>query len=338
VTAPAIGRAQVGPPQPVVFPPVRPAEASDQPGVVARGVYSVRSADGGPGAARAEVVEATDDPVNGLDADPASAGRQAPVVAPRPIVPPEPQLSSGAFHSPRPREGRAGRHPILTTVRTAGELMITFGLILLLFAAYEVWGKAAIVNAHQSDLDQQLSQQWDTPDDEPTVSPTGPAPTGSPTKKALGPPSGNAIARLYLPRLGKHWVVVEGVTRADIRYAPGHYPGTAMPGEVGNFSVAGHRTPAIFWDLDKIGKNDLIIVETRKNWYVYRFSSREIVSPHAVEVVAPVPDQPGVTPVIPMITLTTCNPKWDNYQRLIVHGILLYSQPRSAGPPKELGG
>jgi Sortase domain len=54
---------------------------------------------------------------------------------------------------------------------------------------------------------------------------------------------GTAIGRLYLPRLHLHWVVVEGVALADIRYAPGHYPGTALPGDPGNFAVAGHRLP-----------------------------------------------------------------------------------------------
>jgi len=39
-----------------------------------------------------------------------------------------------------------------------------------------------------------------------------------------------------------------------------------------------------------------------------------------------------------MLTLTTCNPKWDNYQRLILHAKLDHSMPRSAGRPKELGG
>jgi sortase (surface protein transpeptidase) len=39
-----------------------------------------------------------------------------------------------------------------------------------------------------------------------------------------------------------------------------------------------------------------------------------------------------------MLTLTTCNPKFDNYERLIVHAELVRSQPRGAGPPAELGG
>src|SRR5262249_34441204 len=146
------------------------------------------------------------------------------------------------------------------TLRSTGELLITLGLVVLLFAGYEVWGKAAIVGAHQNDLDQQLTQDWGNP----VVGPSG-APGGAPA----APPSGGAIARLYIPRMHKQWVVVQGVTPSDIRYAPGHYPETAMPGQLGNFSVAGHRTPAIFWDLDQLRKGDYVGVETRDSWYVY---------------------------------------------------------------------
>jgi sortase A len=66
--------------------------------------------------------------------------------------------------------------------------------------------------------------------------------------------------------------------------------------------------------------------------------SAEIVHPNAVEVVAPVPGRPGAAPTNAMLTLTTCNPKWDNYQRLVVHAEMVRSQPRSAGLPAELGG
>jgi sortase A len=143
---------------------------------------------------------------------------------------------------------------------------------------------------------------------------------------------------LYLPRLGKSWVVVEGVAPRDIEYAPGHYPNTALPGDVGNFAVAGHRSPAIFWDLDKMRTDDPVVVETRTTYYIYLVTAVKIVAPTAVEVVAPVPGQPGEVPSVAMLTLTTCNPKWDNYQRLILHAKLDHSVPRSAGLPKELGG
>ena len=153
------------------------------------------------------------------------------------------------------------------------------------------------------------------------------------------PPPGNAIARLYVPRMSKQWVVVEGVQPADIRYAPGHYPGTALPGQPGNFSVAGHRIPAIFWDLDRLKPGDPVVVETRARWFVYRVSSVEVVSPHAIQVVAPVPDHPGVAPGPDQrfLTMTTCNPKYNNYQRLVVHATLDHDLPRSGPKPPELG-
>ena len=54
---------------------------------------------------------------------------------------------------------------------------------------------------------------------------------------------------------------------------------------------------------------------------------------------APVPGEPGATPERAVLTLTTCNPKWDNYERLIVHAELVDQQPRRDGwRPPELGG
>jgi LPXTG-site transpeptidase (sortase) family protein len=214
-------------------------------------------------------------------------------------------------------------------VRGLGEIMITFGLIVLLFAAYEVWGKSAIVDAHQNDLDEQLAQEWAPPAVAPTASP-GASP------KALAPPPGKAVARLYIPGLKKHWVVVEGVEPGDIRYAPGHYPRSAMPGEEGNFSVAGHRNRATFWRLDEVNDGDAIVVETRTDWHIYRVARTRIVRPNQTEVVRKVP--PGFDRGDRLLTLTTCNPKFDNYQRLIVHAVLVRSEPRGQGRPAELGG
>jgi LPXTG-site transpeptidase (sortase) family protein len=145
---------------------------------------------------------------------------------------------------------------------------------------------------------------------------------------------------MYIPRMGKQWVIVQGVTQADIRYAPGHYEKSAMPGQVGNFSIAGHRTPAIFWDMDKIQVGDEIVVETKTTWYVYKTTQSHVVAPQAVQVVAPVPNQPGKKATQSMLTLTTCHPKFNNYQRLVVHAALDPSQtiPRSKGRPAILGG
>lgn len=227
---------------------------------------------------------------------------------------------------------------IRTTVRGCGEVLITLGVIVLLLAAYEVWGKSAVIADHQDDLNQQLDELWAAP-----VAPAGDDDDEAEEEKAapLGPPPGDAIARLYIPKIGKYWVVVEGVDLDDIRYAPGHYPTSAMPGQVGNFSVAGHRNPATFWDLDQVVEGDTVVVETRDSWYVYRVTRNHIVKPDAVEVVAAVPGDPAAQPSQAMLTLTTCNPKFDNYERLIVHAELVDQLQRSDDPadrPDVLGG
>ncbi|WP_433081980.1 class E sortase [Dactylosporangium sp. CA-052675] len=214
--------------------------------------------------------------------------------------------------------------------RGTGEVLITFGLIVLLFAGYEVWGKSAIVDAHQDELNRQLEQQWAQ---QPTV-----GPSAGPSPQVVKPANGAVIASVHIPRLNKKWAVVQGVTPADIRYAPGHYPDTALPGQIGNFSMAGHRTPAIWWDLDQLKPGDSVVIKTADTWYVYSVTGHEIVLPTAVQVVAPVPDKPGEAPTKAMLTMTTCNPKFNNYQRLVVHAELTRSQPVTDGDPAELKG
>ena len=215
-------------------------------------------------------------------------------------------------------------------IRVSGELMITFGLIVLLFAGYEVFGNSAKVQSEQNALTDELNQEWNNPTVGPTSATQGPAAPGT-----------SLVGRLYIPKFDKEWVIVNGVRPEDIKYAPGHYPDTADPGQIGNFSVAGHRIQKIFWRLDELVPGDVIGVETRDSWYVYKVYGHEIVKPSAVEVVSPVPDQPGATPTKALLTLTTCNPKFNNYQRLIVHAQLTATVKRDdskpdAGMPAEM--
>nr|WP_309246245.1 class E sortase [Verrucosispora sioxanthis] len=222
---------------------------------------------------------------------------------------------------------------VRTGLRFSGELLITFGLVVLLFAGYEIWGKSAIVDAHQGELSEQLAQAWAP---EPVTDPTVSA-SASPSAKPKPAVQGTPIAGLYIPKFDKEWIVVEGVGQQDIRYAPGHYPDSAMPGQVGNFSVAGHRNRATFWRLDELREGDPILVEGRNEWYVYQVTESLVVKPTQVEVVAPVPGRPGEKPTKRMLTLTTCNPKFDNYERLIIHAELTRTQPKAEGRPAELG-
>jgi sortase A len=215
-----------------------------------------------------------------------------------------------------------------TVVRTIGELLVTAGVIVLLFVVYELFVTDLLNGQRQNDLNQQVHEQWNHE-----------APTSSPRSQVPG----GAFAVLHIPRLGEDYqrVVVEGTSHAALKDGPGHYSDSAQPGEVGNLAIAGHRTTygSPFRDLDLVRPGDPIVVETQDSWFVYRvlgdpatgefdtdpsgIKGLEIVTPEDVQVINPVPDAAaGTPPTHAYLTLTTCHPRFSAAQRLIVHAEL----------------
>lgn len=195
------------------------------------------------------------------------------------------------------------------TLRAVGELSITAGLILMLFCAYLLWGTGAYTQSQQLLLQRELAARKQRP---------------------LEP--GTPLALLRIPKLGPdyRYAVVEGVGATQLKKGPGHYPDSAMPGQVGNFVLSGHRTTyaAPFKEIDELERNDHIVVETREGRYTYRVTSQDIVRPDEIEVLAPVPGKPDIRPIRAYITLSTCHPEYSAAERLIVYGVLDESEPR----------
>jgi sortase A len=186
----------------------------------------------------------------------------------------------------------------------------------------------------QDKLGDSLTKQWAAA---PQTTP-GPA-TPSVPKTDLG----KAFARLYFPTLGKRGltrVVVEGVGVADLKKGPGHYPGTALPGQLGNLVISGHRTTygAPFRHVDQLDPGDAIVVETRTAWFTYRVRRLSIVKPSAVEVTYPVPYHREAVPRERLLTLTTCHPAYSAKKRLIVLAVLESTLAKGPGvTPPALG-
>lgn len=111
-----------------------------------------------------------------------------------------------------------------------------------------------------------------------------------------------------------------------------------MPGQVGNFSLAGHRQTRgkVLNDIDLLAEGDHIYVRTKDGYYTYTVYSHEIVQPDQVEVIEPVPGQPGVAPTERLLTLTTCHPRYGDTERYIVHARLESWRPAAAGAPAEI--
>ena len=225
----------------------------------------------------------------------------------------------------------AAMNAFRTALRGIGQTLITLGLVTLLFCAYELWVTNLYTAREQNALGSQLHRVWDSGKDPLKLQP------GVTTV-----PIGEGIAVIRIPVLGKKYakVVVEGVRRGDLKKGPGHYPGTALFGQLGNVVISGHRTTygAPFNRLDEVHTGDVIVIETRTQWFTYTVRKTSVVSPHAVEVTYAVPGEKGAVPTKRLLTLTTCNPKYSARTRLIVMGELTETRKKSDGPPAALLG
>jgi sortase A len=131
--------------------------------------------------------------------------------------------------------------------------------------------------------------------------------------------------------------VVEGVSHDDLKKGPGHFPGTDLPGQLGNVVISGHRTTygAPFNRLDELHTGDAIVLETRTTFFTYTVQRIFVVKPSAIGVTYHVPDHPGLAPTQRLLTLTTCNPKYSARTRLIVRAVLSSTLKKGPGvvPP-----
>lgn len=229
-----------------------------------------------------------------------------------PLVPPGP-LPDGA----------GPRQPLLRTVlRGVGQMLITLGVVVLLFCVYQLFFTGLYTDQQQRQLAADFERRVARP------------PAAAAAATAVEPPvEGQPFAVLRIPRLGQDYeqVVLEGVSPKDLRRGPGHYPGTALPGQVGNVVISGHRTTygAPFADLDRLQAGDELVLQTERAEFVYVMTGSQVVAPSAVEVLAPVPNQPGQPARDRFLTLTTCNPKYSARERLIVFGRQVGMRTRS---------
>ena len=275
---------------------------------------------------------------------------------------------SGALSGPDVPPPRRRSDPVRTTIRTVGEVLITLGLVVLLFVVYEVYITDVISAGKQRDATAALDDQWKQDgagkDDPQRVD----------HFEGLKP--GDGFAKMYIPSFGLdyHFTIVEGTTEQALEVGPGHYTDTAYPGVPGNFAVAGHRVGkgSPFNDIDLIKPCDAIIVETKLSWYIYRMLPKkedkanwaatkaknplcakvdvlggaykdlvgqEIVSPNQGNVIAPVPHRPDVPLSVgeraTLMTLTTCHPRFEARQRLIVHAVMARQVPKDQLPPGQ---
>jgi len=223
-----------------------------------------------------------------------------------------------------------------------GRVILSAGVLILLFVAYQLFGTGIAESHSQAVLRQRLEAQLRREQKHPasttttsatsstTTTTTGPGeqPTVGPTIAA--PNDGDPVGFLRIARIGLDKVIVQGTSTTDLQQGPGHYPGTPLPGEQGNAAIAGHRTTygAPFYNLDELAPGDPIVITTVQGTFTYRVTKTVIVTPSDTSVVD--------NTTTPELTLTTCNPRFSASQRLVVHAALTTPPAPTAPPPKTV--
>ena len=168
--------------------------------------------------------------------------------------------------------------------RRFGCLLIVIGILVVLY-----WGAGFVLGAWRQHADETRWKQIAAPAAAQRVPPG-----------VLARPVDGLDFRLIVPKLAYDAVVREGVGLDVLTSGPGHYPGTAWPGEEGVVGIAAHN---VYWiRFDQLGTGDRVVVQTRYGAFNYSVTAPRIVSAGDRSVLRPAPGR--------QLVLTTCWPLW----------------------------
>jgi sortase A len=240
-----------------------------------------------------------------------------------------------------PARRRRARRP--SALQVIGEIVLTIGVLCGLFVVWQVFINNEVSGALQHATSDSLSQQWES------KATATPAPTSTSTADptipviAKKPAADAAFANLIVPRFGSDFIrpISQGTGFSvlnNVNKGIGHYVDSALPGGVGNFAIASHRSAygGAFHLIHHLRVGDPIYVETQDGWYEYIYRDTEYVPPTGVGVVAPVPQDTGATPTQRLLTMTTCNPFYSSAERMAAYAVFTKFYPRADGAPAAI--
>lgn len=189
------------------------------------------------------------------------------------------------------------RRPRNRALLAVGAALICGGLAVVGWSAWLLVGTNILAARAQEQAVGRLLEQWEHP------------------PSARAPSARVPGAILSIPKLDLVAPVVEGVDPDDLKRGVGHFPGSAGPGERGNFAIAGHRTTygRPFWRADRLVPGDRVYVTTAAGQAAYVVTGSEVVTPDRVDVVQQ-PARPGDR----VLTITTCHPRFSAARRLVI--------------------
>ena len=160
-----------------------------------------------------------------------------------------------------------------------------------------------------------------------TAAPTTTTAAPEPSRPVDVPPDAYAyephvvIGSIEIPKLGLAVPLNQGISLRSIDRGPSHWPGTAVPGRVGNTVIAGHRVTHSrpFRHIDSLVPGDEIIFVSEGVRSVYQVTGHEVVTPDATWIVNQTPDATA--------TLFACHPPGSARYRYVVRAALVSTSP-----------
>src|SRR5438093_2385 len=138
--------------------------------------------------------------------------------------------------------------------------------------------------------------------------------------------AGQAIGRIIVPRMGLNMVIVNGTDEESLKKGPGHYLGSALPGQGQMVYIAGHRTTylAPFAKIDQLRKGDRVTVVMPYATFVYRVSGYRIVPADDLSVLRSHGHE--------VLELQACHPRFFATHRFIAFALPVEVIPRGGRP------
>ncbi len=186
------------------------------------------------------------------------------------------------------RRSAAGRHPSRTALLAAAFLAALVALVVTI-AVTAAQDRAVVRDDPLAGLDRSTR----SPDPDPGsvviegASGALPVPEALPTDPYAATPQ-QVVGRIQIPSLGIDEQLQRGITLTAIDRGPGWWPGTAMPGELGNVVVAGHRTTHSkpFADLHLLQPGELVIFTTDAGTSTYEVRGVIVVPGDWIDIAA----------------------------------------------------
>lgn len=224
------------------------------------------------------------------------------------------------------------------------ETIMFVGVTLGLFMVWETWFTDVLVRADQEQAIEDIRQQFDAP---PTqVASVDLERRDDPPPYAGGQEIADLMGTMYFPTLDdtpRALVNGSDISLLDKGFL-GRYETTALPGEIGNFGLSGHRRTygATLLGVTDLEAGDPIVVELENHYLVYNVVSFEIVTPDRSDVLDPIPAALADRGEGRYMTITTCSTvdggSYGSSHRYIVYSELDHWVDKADGYPEALEG